>query len=153
MLAADTRHGRFMTMSLLIINPAAGVVRWASAGHDPIIVFHPQQKCFDELAGGGLPLGIADIEPYEEYQRDNIAVGDVLLIGTDGIWELRNHEGEMYGKQRLRQFIAAHAHQSAAQMAQALQNELRAFSGDGNVQDDVTFVFARVTAAAQPAQS
>jgi len=143
-LAADARHGRFMTMSLLVINPETGVVRWASAGHDPIIVFHPGEKRFDELDGGGLPLGIMDDGPYEEFHRDGITVGDVLLIGTDGIWELRNKEGAFYGKDRLRAFIQANCRQSAAEMARRLEEELRVFSGDGSVQDDVTFVVVRV---------
>jgi serine phosphatase RsbU (regulator of sigma subunit) len=144
-LAADARHGRFMTMSLLVINPQAGAVRWASAGHDPIIVYHTQQQRFDELDGGGFPLGVSYEGEYEEYRRDGIAVGDVLLIGTDGIWELRSHQGEMYGKERLRQFIRAHAHMHASEIALELQNELRDYSGDGSVQDDVTFVVVRVT--------
>lgn len=148
-LASDTRHGRFMTMSLLNVNPATGVVRWASAGHDPVIVFHPSDQRFVELEGGGLPLGIVADQDYEEYRGEGIVAGDILLIGTDGIWELRNPAGEMYGKERLRRFIRAQARSTAAEMAQALQAELREFSEDGSVQDDVTFVFIRVTPVAE----
>jgi phosphoserine phosphatase RsbU/P len=143
-LAADARHGRFMTMSLLVINPSTGEVRWACAGHDPIIVYRPSQERFDELDGGGFPLGVAYDGEYEEYRRDGFAAGDVLLIGTDGIWELRNRQNEMYGKDRLRQFIQSHALMPAADIARDLEAELREFSGDGSVQDDVTFVVVRM---------
>ena len=44
----------------------------------------------------------------------------------------------------LREFIRAHCDISAADIAHALEDELRVFSGDGSVQDDVTFVVVRV---------
>ena len=143
LLAADS-HNQFMTMSLLVIEPEHGTARWASAGHDPTIVFRPRDDSFHELDGGDVPLGIAPDTQYEEYQSNDIHSGDILILGTDGIWEARNPAGEMFGKDRLRDAIRAHHTRPAAEIAQAIERALDEFRGTAVQHDDVTFVAIRV---------
>jgi serine phosphatase RsbU (regulator of sigma subunit) len=143
-LAADARHNRFMTMALVVIDPARGTARWASAGHDPTIVFHPDTNTFEEFEGGGVPLGMIEDEVYEQYSRDGLRAGDVLVIGTDGIWEMANPENQLFGKDRLREIIRAHHARPAREIADTLERELAAFRGPASVQDDVTFVVIKI---------
>lgn len=143
-LAKDARHNQFMTMALVVVEPDNGSVRWASAGHDPTIVYHPADDRFEELEGGGLLMGIMEDAEYEEYARRCLSPGDVLLIGTDGIWEMPNSKNEQYGKQRLREVVRRHHRESAAEIAAALEAELAAYRGAVEQKDDVTFVVAKV---------
>lgn len=145
LLAESTRSTQFVTMSLVMIDPVTGEARWASAGHDPAIVFDPVTEEFSELEGGYIPLGVADDSEYEEYQRADVArTGRIIVLGSDGIWETRHPKGEMYGKDRLREIVRAHARFSAIEIAEALEKDLDAFRGDGKQTDDVTFVIAKV---------
>lgn len=144
-LAADARHNRFMTMALVVIDPEKGSARWASAGHDPTILFHPSGNTFEELEGGGLPLGMIEDEPYEQYSYSGLRPGDVLVIGTDGIWETANPAGQMFGKDRLREIIREHHDKPAREIADVLEKTLAAYRGPASVQDDVTFVVIKVT--------
>lgn len=143
-LASDARHNRFMTMALVVIDPVKGAARWASAGHDPTIVYHASDNTFDELEGGGVPLGMMEEEVYEQYSYAGLRHGDVLVIGTDGIWEMANPAGELYGKDRLREFMREHHQRPAREMADLLERELATFRGQATVLDDVTFVVIKV---------
>lgn len=154
-LAADARHGRFMTMVIARIDVREGLVTWASAAHDPIILYDPTADRFEELEGGDLPLGVADDVNYVEYRREGLTPGTVLLLGTDGIWETRNAEDEMFGKDRLMALLKEHATAPASAIADAIDDAIARFRGEGRVLDDITFVVVRLaprTADASPLQ-
>jgi sigma-B regulation protein RsbU (phosphoserine phosphatase) len=142
-LASDVRHGRFMTMALLVIDADRGTVRWSSAGHDPSMLLAAGSSTFVELEGGDLPLGVAPGVEYQEFTHDGLAVGSVLVIGTDGVWEARNGADEMYGKARMQATIARHAADSADEIARALEADHAAFLAGRAIQDDVTFVIVK----------
>jgi phosphoserine phosphatase RsbU/P len=142
-LAADNRHNRFMTLSLLMIDSKSRVARWASAGHDPAIVFDPETDSFHELEGGGLPLGVMENTDYEEYTSEPLPLNGILLIGTDGVWEMFNEKKDQYGKDRLRDVMRAHHEKPAAMISAALNADLAAFRGLEIPADDVTFVVVR----------
>jgi sigma-B regulation protein RsbU (phosphoserine phosphatase) len=72
----------------------------------------------------------------------------VLFAGTDGVWEARNEEHDMYGKDRLREVIREHARKSSQDIAEAVQRALAKFVGGGPVLDDITFVVVKVLAEA-----
>ena len=65
-------------------------------------------------------------------------------IGTDGIWEMADADGHLFGKDRLRAIIRANHHRPAAEIADLLEAEPAAFRGPATIQDDVTFVIVRI---------
>ena len=140
----NDRDFRFMTLALLLIDPARRVARWASAGHDPTIVYTPGSDGFDEFKGGGIPLGIEPSMVYEEFQRDGVASGQVMVVGTDGIWEAPGPGGDMFGKDRLREVIRSSHAEPAAAIARAIEAAVDAFRGPTAQKDDITFVVIKV---------
>lgn len=142
----EDRHHKYMTMMLIVVDPSRGVLRWASAGHDPIMYCGAKTGTVSELEGSELLLGAMADTQYEEHSLHGIATGDVLVIGTDGIWEAANASGDLYGKDRLRYVIEANAQQDAATVASAIETDLARFLGAIPAQDDVTFVVVKVTA-------
>src|SRR5262249_60478993 len=85
---AGPGRDRFMTMTLSVIDARAGTVRWVSAGHDPAIVYDPAADRFEEVGKGELPLGVMDETEYPEHTHGPLRPGQVILIGTDGVWEM-----------------------------------------------------------------
>jgi phosphoserine phosphatase RsbU/P len=142
-------HGLFMTLALLIVEPGRGRVRWASAGHDPVIAYDPAHDNFVEFDGGDIPLGITGGYPFQNFTHEGIAPGWVLFAGTDGVWEARDESREMYGKDRLRDIVREHATKSSQEIAEAVQRDLAKFVGGGPVLDDITFVVVKVLSADQ----
>jgi sigma-B regulation protein RsbU (phosphoserine phosphatase) len=140
-----TSGDRFMTLHLSVIDPKARTFRWTSAGHDPAFVYNPESDSFTEDASGGLPLGVMAGADYEEYALSPIKPGQVLLIGTDGVWESPNVVGEAFGKDRVRSAIRESATRSAAEITATVRDRLDAFRGNAKQVDDVTFVVVKVT--------
>jgi sigma-B regulation protein RsbU (phosphoserine phosphatase) len=133
-----------MTMHLSIIDLEKGVFRWASAGHDPALIYNPADDHFEEIDAAGLPLGVNDDSDYVEAQYEPLMAGHVILVGTDGIWETRNPQDEEFGKDRLRAIIRETADRSAADIIDAIVSRLDAFRGRKNPEDDVTLVVVKV---------
>ena len=147
-IVADTRGDRFMTMFLAVIDVSTMTMRWASAGHDQPLIYDPGGAAklteIDDSAGG-LPLGVSDGEQYTEQTYAPLRPGQVLLVGTDGLWEATNTADEQFGKQRVADALAASAHQSAAEIESAIYHRLLAFCDGCAMKDDVTYVVIKVT--------
>jgi serine phosphatase RsbU (regulator of sigma subunit) len=144
LLAADLEGTRFMTMHLSVLDARAGTLRWVSAGHDPALIFDPVEERFEEIDAASLPLGIVADTQYVEHLYGPLRPGQVITVGTDGVWEMPNTAGEQFGKDRLRETIRGAAAGTAEQIAEALRGRLAAFRGACRPADDVTFVVIKV---------
>lgn len=146
LLVRDTGGERFMTMLLMVVDTDRQALRWASAGHDAPFLYDPRtEQCIDTGTEGGLPLGIMPGETYEEQSITDLCPGQVIVIGTDGLWESRNRQGEQYGRDRLKQALRELAGEDAATIDQALYDRLISFCGGQAIDDDVTYVVIKIT--------
>jgi sigma-B regulation protein RsbU (phosphoserine phosphatase) len=136
--------GRFMTMLLMTLDAERRQLRWASAGHDPPLLYDPAADRFIELEGGGLPLGVLAEEQYTEYVHAAVQPHQICFVGTDGVWEAADATGALFGKARVTEVLRAHAHESADAISHALRAALETFRGGVKQADDVTFVILKV---------
>jgi sigma-B regulation protein RsbU (phosphoserine phosphatase) len=144
LISADHKGDRFMTMHLSVIDAKTRTVRWASAGHDPAIVYDPRTGSFAEVGEGDLPLGVMDDTEYREQTSGPLSPGQVIFVGTDGVWEMPDAKGEPFGKDRLREAIRESAAGTAADITRAVRERLAGFRGDTRQVDDVTFVVVKI---------
>ena len=138
---------RFMSMFYAEIDAARRRICWTRAGHDPALVHTPGSEAVGELAGPGfpLPLGVMEDADYAEG-RCHLKAGQIVVIGTDGIWEARNPRGDYFGKNRLMALVREHADRRAAVIAQALIEALDSFRDTQHPEDDATLVVVKITA-------
>jgi len=136
--------GRFMTLFYLSIDPQKKRLDWVRAGHDPALIYDPHQDTFEELKGSGVALGVTAGFSYTENHREGLKNGQIIAVGTDGIWEAVNGNNEMFGKERMRKIISNHAESSAAEILDAVYNELNAFTLGRKSEDDITLVIVKV---------
>jgi phosphoserine phosphatase RsbU/P len=118
-------------------------LRWVNAGHDPAFLFDTHTGRVQELKVKGMALGIFDDAGYVQSER-GILPGQALIIGTDGIWEMHNPEGEMFGKDRLKDIIRSYAESSAAEIVHNIMNGLEQFRYPLEKEDDVTLVVIKI---------
>ncbi len=145
-LARDTMGaGRFMTMFYLEIDPAGRRAAFARAGHDPALVHDPATGQTSELTCKGIVLGAVDDAAYATGLVTGLAPGTIILIGSDGLWEARNADDEMFGKDRTRAVLAQAAPHGPQAVCQALMDALDAFRGETPLADDVTLLAAALT--------
>jgi len=136
--------GRFMTLFYLTVDLKKDRMGWVRAGHDPAIIYDPQKDTFEELKGSGVALGINAAFEYVENQRDGLKNGQIIAIGTDGIWEAFNKKGKMFGKQRLRNIIRQNARSGADDILNAVYREINDFTQGQKSEDDITLVVIKV---------
>ena len=143
--------GRFITLYFLRLEGGglapAGRLVWSRAGHDPAMVYDPATDSFAELLGPGLPLGVLPDHIYTEQSCPGLTPGQVLLLGTDGIWEARNPADAMYGKDRFREVVRRHAALTAEAIVAAVHADVAAFQASAPRDDDITLVVLKATAA------
>lgn len=139
-----SKSGRFTTMFFLEINPRGSELKWVRAGHEPAVVFHAASQSFSQLGGAGLVLGVDDDFIFKDNTTSACLTGDIILVGTDGIYETRNTNNEMFGPERLQKSICAHAHDSARIIQEALIREINAFRGAAAQEDDITLVVIKL---------
>jgi len=143
-LAHDVEEsGQFMTLFLCEIDIDAQLVRWVRAGHDPAMIYDSEKDAFNELGGRGLPLGVFDDSNYQIQTRE-IKPGQIIAIGTDGIWETTNPDGRQFGKDRFKAVLQAHSSESAAEILTSVFNEVDGFAGNSEKSDDVTLVIIKI---------
>jgi len=144
-LAADVmQSGRFMTLFYLSISSDLQRLEWVRAGHDPAILYDPVTDAFAELMGPGMALGIEPDYPFTVNRREDLHDGQVIAIGTDGVWETCNIHGEMFGKERFKALLRSHAERPAAEILNAVFSSLDAFRTGRKADDDITLVLVKV---------
>jgi len=136
--------GRFVTLFYLAVYPVDRRIRWVRAGHDPALIYRHQGDRFEDLAGGGLALGVDIDYHYTPEQSEDIQNGDILLIGTDGIWEAFDENGRMYGKDNLQAIVRSHRDESAQAISDAVFDSVRHFMGGAKPADDMTLVVVKI---------
>ena len=137
--------GRFMTLLYMTIDTDNGNLRWVRAGHDPAIIYDLVQDEFEELKGRGLALGLDEEFAYEENLKTEISRGQIIAIGTDGIWEAFNRDGEMYGKERFHSIIRKSASAEAKDILNAIYRDVDSFRSGLKPEDDITLVVIKIT--------
>ena len=133
----------FMTLFLLVIDSVNKELTWVRAGHDPAIIYDPSSGSINELNGRGTVLGFDAGWTFEEYKHSGWSEGQIIVIGTDGIWETENPHSEKFGKFRLRQIIRQHSQFSSQEILKAIIDALATFRDTAPQNDDVTLVVAK----------
>jgi sigma-B regulation protein RsbU (phosphoserine phosphatase) len=144
-LAADVAEsGNFMTLFYLTIDNQNRKIKWVRAGHDPAIFYDPATDTFDELKGNGVALGVVKSCKYEENEKTDLVEGQIIFIGTDGIWETKNTQEQMFGKDPIFDIIRHNAKARAEDIMNAVISALNQFRANLSPEDDVTLVVIKI---------
>ena len=136
--------GGFVTLFCLVIDTEQGSLDWVRAGHEPGWFYNPTEDRFEALAGDGVAVGLTDSSRYSSNTLNGLVAGQIILLGTDGIWESRNPDGEMFGKKAVRKIIRQHHSSGAGAIRNAIFEELARFRQDQLPEDDVTLVVVKI---------
>jgi sigma-B regulation protein RsbU (phosphoserine phosphatase) len=135
-----SESGRFMTMFYLIMDMQSAKLEWIRAGHEPALIYDPVNDVFEELKGPGIALGVKENCDFVLQRRRGLKPGQLIILGTDGIWESFNPAGEMFGKDRLMNIIRNTAARSAEEILESVFTEHAEFLHGLKSDDDLTLV-------------
>jgi serine phosphatase RsbU (regulator of sigma subunit) len=135
----DNRSDLFVTAFYAVVDTRTGTVTYANAGHNRPLWLQAGTGQIQELAAGGIILGIFDEIELEERQVQ-VAPGDILLLYTDGITEAMDAAGQEFGTERLGAVLAGHAGSTAGRLIEAVVGAVRDFAGKNIYADDRTLL-------------
>ncbi|HYE64875.1 MAG TPA: SpoIIE family protein phosphatase, partial [Pyrinomonadaceae bacterium] len=140
-LCRSTDADRFATLFLALYEDRTRTLRYTNAGHNaPILV--RASGALERLTVGGVIVGAFDWAPYQEAST-TLQADDLLVIYSDGISEAAGATGEEYGEERLARFVVEHRTLSADELRRALFDEINAWSGNQERDDDQTLVIVK----------
>ncbi|MFV0437881.1 MAG: SpoIIE family protein phosphatase [Desulfopila sp.] len=144
-LCRDTeKSSNFVSLFYLVIDREAERLQWVRCGHDPAIVYDIDTHDFFELDGEGIVLGIDADWPFQHSTMDITERRLLILLGSDGVWEAENEQGEKFGKERLRSIMADKALQRPEEIATTVIEAVQRFQGEREQEDDITLVIAQI---------
>lgn len=133
----------FVSMLFLVFDAPKGILRFASAGHPPLLHYHRQSaSCQAErIFSPALCLS-----PDSEYSEREIplAPGDLFFIYTDGVTEVSDASGNMLAEEGLLRAVRATAAQTPGEIIEHLKNTIRLFAGNTPQNDDLAMIAIKV---------
>lgn len=143
-LSAQMEEMRFVTLFYANLDLKAQTMTYCCAGHLPGLLHRVASDEVIELPVGGGVVGCTICGTTRVFKQDTVhlELGDTLVLYTDGVIEARQDHDE-YGLERLRDTIRANARRSLKNMAKAITDDVRVFTGNV-LRDDLTLVLLRL---------
>jgi len=118
---------------------ADGSVNYALAASPPLLQWHASRSAISNTEVEQFPLGLLPVPSFDGHTLQ-MAAGDVLVVATDGILEVRNKPGEEFGVERLKDLIAINATETLPELARKILTSAHAH---GAQFDDQTILLVR----------
>ncbi|MDQ7816368.1 MAG: SpoIIE family protein phosphatase [Melioribacteraceae bacterium] len=127
----------FITLSIILLDKKNKTAKYSGAGDLPIFYKSKEARLIQST---GLLLGFSKSGEYDDYEIQ-LNSGDEIFLVTDGITEARNKAGELYGPERLIEFI--NKMNPAVDSIEQIKKEILDFTG-GDFDDDVSLITVKV---------
>ena len=132
-------EGRFVTFILGVIDLSKNTFTFSNAGHMTPLIRRPSGKVDDiEDSTIGIPVGIMSEYPYEVVSRP-MEPGDTWVLITDGVDEAMDPDSNLYGKDRVRKFVA-NSNDNPEDLGKALLADVRSHASGRPQNDDITIM-------------
>jgi serine phosphatase RsbU (regulator of sigma subunit)/pSer/pThr/pTyr-binding forkhead associated (FHA) protein len=134
-------ESKYATIFSAMLTPS-GALTFCNAGHNPPLIFGAGGV--RRLQSGSMPVGMFDFAQYQDV-GEQLAVGEVLVVYSDGVTEALNVEGEEFGEDRLAAIVAEHHAQDAPAILNAIVRGVQGFARGAAQHDDVTAMVVKFT--------
>ncbi|MCB2185274.1 MAG: SpoIIE family protein phosphatase [Deltaproteobacteria bacterium] len=139
-LLPDNEMCMFVTMFYGVYDLDNGKLTFANAGHPPPLLRPAGGQTSQMPQTMGMALGIMDGVELEQGELE-LGVGDEILVFTDGLDEAVNPAGEMFGLERVREWLDLEPPKAAPDVLKELRDYHKEFTGPEEAFDDLTLLF------------
>ena len=134
----------FVTLWLGIMTISTGEIVYVNAGHEYPFIKDSSGKFSVDQSAHSKPLAINPKAKFSEG-RLTLGHGDTLLVYTDGVPEANNEASELFGMDRFADILNENADGTPQEIAYALLERLKEFTGDAPQFDDITLLYVKYT--------
>jgi len=138
-----TRLTMFVSACYLLADLVRGEMHYANAGHPAPLCVHRARRNAERLPFRGAKsdpvLGILDNAQYHSSSCQ-LSAGDILLLFTDGLFEVEGADAQYYDQPRLLRAVSQRTGLCAEELCQQLVDEVQQFAGTKDFADDVCLI-------------
>jgi sigma-B regulation protein RsbU (phosphoserine phosphatase) len=127
----------FVTLLYGILDYNSREFTYARAGHNLPLLMDQQGKFASIEKSPGQPIGLFPDFDIDE-QSLTISPGDMLFLYTDGVTEAMDQSGDLFGQNRLEEFLRNQQNRPAQEICDQIFSRLDNFRGGEAQHDDVT---------------
>ena len=144
LLCEGNDAGLFVTAWMGILDLASGLLTFANAGHNPPLLKQKDGSFTYLRSRPGLVL--AGMEGIK-YRKNELTMepGDRLFLYTDGVTEATDISNQLYGEERLSEFMNGHVQDTAENVLHGLKQDIDRFVGEAPQFDDITMLMLDFT--------
>jgi len=138
----NIRLTNFVTLFLAKYNEYTKTLTYCNAGHNPPVMMKKSAELVS-MEPTGAAIGLIEQTSFEQRTID-LEENDAVLMYTDGIVESFNSQKEMFGQERLEQYLRSSFQKSAQQIISGLREILHQFTETTVPADDTTVIAMKV---------
>lgn len=137
-LCAGNDSAMFVTAFAGVLDYATGSIAYVNAGHNaPFLRQHGEWRQLTDKSG--LPLGLFDGMSYKAFEC-TCAIGDELLLYTDGVIEAMDVDDALYGLDRLKALLDDNLDLHPRELIELVRRDVTRFSEGAEQADDITML-------------
>lgn len=130
----------FITMFYGQFFPGSGVLRFASAGHEPGFIYRASSNEFVEIKAKGLVLGVLKNAHYNQYEL-TLEENDMIVLLTDGVTECKR-EDRFIKREEVIEIIKMYNYLPAQEHVEKVYEHLHTLD-DFELKDDFTLIIIK----------
>jgi serine phosphatase RsbU (regulator of sigma subunit) len=130
----------YATLFFGLLDLHSGGLDYIDAGHEPPLILNQSQVRLT-LQPSGPGLGIFEDAAFE-VKSVQLQEGDILLVYSDGVTDVQNEKGEMFGEENYLRLLNHNA-LSAESLLEHIVSDVRNFIGETPQYDDITLLAVR----------
>jgi serine phosphatase RsbU (regulator of sigma subunit)/DNA-binding GntR family transcriptional regulator len=125
--------------------PATRMLRYVNAGHNPPIVLRPHEGRYEifHLNAGSMPVGIFSDAQFGTATFQ-LQIGDLLIAYTDGITEVQDRQGELWGQEGFEQLLSSCGCGLPTEIMERILGEVSGYADGQPQRDDMTLIVMKV---------
>jgi len=146
LIAKQIKRGMFVTAVYAVLDERTGLLTYASAGHNPMVIYRAATRSYELATTKGIALGFNEGPIFDRtihVSQTQLNRGDVLVQYTDGFPEAMNGDSEEFGDEKFYNLIAANGHLDPATLVESVVSGIAAHRGDAEQSDDLTILTVR----------
>jgi sigma-B regulation protein RsbU (phosphoserine phosphatase) len=138
----DLKGRGFLTACFIVYDAKQKKITYSNAGHT-LPIYLPKEHSANIVYMKGVPLGIKENPVYRERILF-LKPGDRVFFYTDGIIEVANEEGELFGEERLKHIIERERNLPLVAVVNMIITEYWLYNTKLYQEDDITLVAIEV---------
>jgi phosphoserine phosphatase RsbU/P len=136
---SEDQNNMYFTLWYGVFDPETRELTYSSAGNSSAALVAPGKKC-ELLQTEGIVIGVDDTFLFENSVK-TIAPGSRVYVFSDGIYEVRRKEGDVFGMEEFLDILdKLPPEETQAKRLEGLVSIVRSISLNGAFEDDVSII-------------